>query len=303
VTPPRLRAHLVGERPGPTLIALGGIHGNEPAGLEAADRLVARLAGRPLAGELVVLAGNVAALARGERYLEHDLNRAWTPARLDAVAGARREGRPLGAEDLELAELDAALAGVVARATGPVFLADLHTSSATGIPFMLVGEAGADLGLMRRFRLPVILGLLEQVTGVLTVHWASRGVTCFSVEGGQHEDPGAREALEAVLWLALEAAGMVDAPAEVAAAVALLEARRDGLPQLLEVRDRHAITPEDAFVMEPGFRNLEPVARGRLLAHDRRGPIRAPEDGVVVLPLYQKAGNDGFFWARALAGR
>jgi predicted deacylase len=297
---PRVRARVRGERPGPTLIALGAVHGNEPAGLEAAARLVERLSGVPLAGELVVLAGNRGALAAKQRQLAHDLNRAWTSTRLAELAQARGAGRVLEHEDRELDELDRELTTLVEGARGPVYLADLHTSSAAGIPFMLVGEQGADLDLMRRFQLPVILGLLEQVTGVLTVHWATRGVRCFSVEGGQHDDPASREALEAVLWLTLDAAGMVDAPGEVAAAAALLAARRGALPQLLEVRDRHAITAEDAFVMEPGFRNLEPVEAGRLLAHDRRGPIRAPEDGVVVLPLYQKIGSDGFFWARAL---
>ncbi len=32
-----------GGRPGPTVLALGGLHGNEPAGVEAAKRVLARL--------------------------------------------------------------------------------------------------------------------------------------------------------------------------------------------------------------------------------------------------------------------
>ena len=34
---------LVGEEPGPTLVIVAGIHGNEPAGTEAARRVFARL--------------------------------------------------------------------------------------------------------------------------------------------------------------------------------------------------------------------------------------------------------------------
>ena len=40
-----------GEAPGATLIAVGGVHGNEPAGLEAGRRVLARLRGARLRGE------------------------------------------------------------------------------------------------------------------------------------------------------------------------------------------------------------------------------------------------------------
>jgi len=64
------------------------------------------------------------------------------------------------------------------------------------------------------------------------------------------------------------------------------------------VRHRHAIAPEDAFQMEPGFRNFQPVRRGQVLAKDRRGKITARESGLILLPLYQKLGDDGFFLGR-----
>jgi len=53
--------------------------------------------------------------------------------------------------------------------------------------------------------------------------------------------------------------------------------------------------------MEPGFRNLHPATQGQLLARDAKGEIRAPRDGLVILPLYQGLGNDGFFWGRAVS--
>jgi len=40
------------------------------------------------------------------------------------------------------------------------------------------------------------------------------------------------------------------------------------------------------------------VKRGQILAHDQRGRIAARETGMVLLPLYQKLGDDGFFLAR-----
>jgi hypothetical protein len=53
--------------------------------------------------------------------------------------------------------------------------------------------------------------------------------------------------------------------------------------------------------MEPGFKNLDHAKNQQLLARDRNGEIRAPHDGLVMLPLYQPQGDDGFFWGRAVS--
>jgi len=45
------------------------------------------------------------------------------------------------------------------------------------------------------------------------------------------------------------------------------------------------------------------VRAGTLLARDKAGEIRAREDGIVVMPLYQGQGEDGFFLGRAVAGQ
>ena len=50
--------------------------------------------------------------------------------------------------------------------------------------------------------------------------------------------------------------------------------------------------------MEPGFANLQKISEGQLLARDRTGAIRSTERGLILLPLYQDQGNDGFFWCR-----
>jgi hypothetical protein len=49
--------------------------------------------------------------------------------------------------------------------------------------------------------------------------------------------------------------------------------------------------------------NFQPVIRGQLLARDRNGEIRAPENGRILLPLYQSQGSDGFFLVRKISSR
>lgn len=287
--------------PGPTLIVVAGIHGNEPGGVLAARRVLTHLQASSLLqqGEVTVLAGNMRALRGGKRFLERDLNRGWSDEQVDGLM--RRAPNTLDAEDREQRELFEAIEAVRRQAHGPVVIADLHTSSAPGLPFVLFSDTLPQQRFVEAFPIPIIIGLVEQVDGVLTEFFTRRGCVTFCVEGGQHESESSVDALEAVLWLSLATAGMIDPALEqVERAARLLDEQRRGLPRVLEVMHRHSITHADAFVMEPGFKNIEAVSAGQLLARDARGEIRAQEDGVVVLPLYQKLGSDGFFWARSV---
>jgi succinylglutamate desuccinylase len=102
--------------------------------------------------------------------------------------------------------------------------------------------------------------------------------------------------------VALVASGVTAANTtpELAAARAWLARVRGDLPPMIEVVSRRAITPTDGFRMEPGFANIHRTAQGTLLARDVRSEIRAPFDGLVLLPLYQAQGSDGFFYGRPL---
>jgi succinylglutamate desuccinylase/aspartoacylase family protein len=299
--PPRIIGRH-GDGQGPTLVAVAGMHGNEPAGVVAARRVLDRLAAGPvpLRGELVAVGGNLGAMGERRRYRKKDLNRLWTEARVAALLA-----QPPGADDDEDAEQRALLAAfeeLLARGRGDVFLIDLHTTSAAGHPFVIFGDTLRQRRFARSFGLPIILGLEEQIDGVLSDYMTRRGCVTVAVEGGQHDDPRTAERLEAVLWVALASAGLVRRGDLLGwdDARARLRGERGGLPHVLEVLARHAITPDDSFAMVPGFANLAPARRGQLLARDRRGDIRAPRDGMVILPLYQGLGDDGFFWGRAV---
>ncbi len=297
---PRCLGSVRGHAKGPTLIVIGGVHGNERGGLTASEEVLARLAREVghLRGEMVVFAGNRSALAAGKRYLAKDLNRQWSDEHIVAL----RRRKDLEPEEREQLELLAAIEDAMARSRGDVYLMDLHTTSAAGIPFVLFGDTLRQRRFGFSFPLPVILGLEEQVDGALSAYFTQRGAISLGVEGGQHDDPETVDNLIACLWIALVAAGLVDRTrfAEHKESYALLKSRRGALPPVLEVTSRHGIVPSDSFVMAPGFANLGCARSGQLLAHDRRGEIRADDDGFLILPLYQGLGNDGFFFGREL---
>jgi succinylglutamate desuccinylase len=298
--PARVIAELRGIEPGATLIVIGGVHGNEPAGIAAARAVIGTIDRAAIRGELLALIGNVRAAAAGRRHLGHDLNRLWTEDHVAAARHLARAGEGGAPELHELVELAAAIDQAIGRARGPVYVLDLHTTSAPGFPFAVVGPTAEHRGFARAFELPGILGLEEALPGVLTGYYGRRGCITLAIEGGQHTASATADNLAAIVTLALEAAGLVPAMPGAAAARGHLARVRGELPPLIEVAVRHPVRPEHAFRMEPGFANLQRTPAGTLLARDRGGEIRAPFDGVVLLPLYQPDGDDGFFYGRAL---
>lgn len=304
---PRLINRIAGKDAGPTLIIVGGLHGNEPAGMEAARIVLSRLRHEktPCVGEVVALAGNLRALVARRRYLDRDLNRQWTDERVvearRAVAEAPLDG--VEAELHETVELADAIEQIIARARGQVYVLDLHTTSSEGTPFGVVGPTPAHRAFAAHFALSSMVGLEGQLPGVLTSWLGNRGCVTFAVEGGQHDSAKARDHLVAAVSVALVASGVFqrrDLP-DFETANATLERARGDLPQLIEVLSRHAVAPDHDFKMEPGFSTIHPTTRGTLIARDRRGEIRAADDCLVLLPLYQAQGADGFFVGRPMA--
>lgn len=301
----RIIGSIVGEQAGPTLIITCGIHGNERAGVLAAKRVLATLERRKgrLKGEILAISGNLAGMRLGVRYQVRDLNRVWTDARVADVEARAAKGAMLDAEDHEQLEILKEVRGAIARARGPVHLIDCHSTSAQGFPFILFGDTIRQRKFASAIPLPIVMGLEEHLDGVVSAYWSTQGVISMGVEGGQHDDPGTIDNLEAVILLGAESAGLFGAGTiiETSAAFSLCERRRGDLPHVLEILSRRAITKDDEFVMEPGFANLAHVRGNRLLARDKNGEIRAPKDGYIILPLYQGQGAEGFFWGREMS--
>lgn len=293
-------AHILGEwsstASGPLTIISAGMHGNEPAGVVAVRRILAYLQDNrvPIHGRFVAMAGNLTALQVGLRYVDRDLNRQWDKASVERLL---RDGVRGYTEDIEQLELLQDFDQLTRHHLGTVNLLDLHTMSAHGVPFIVTCDTPESTWLANQLVLPGIAGLEKAIPGTTLENFLSQGFRAVAVEGGQHQDPAAVDLLEAVAWLMLVATGIVQesqAP-DIEGKRALLAAQARDKPSHVTVRYRHGVHPEDGFEMLPGFQNLQPVRRGQLLARDRTGDVVAPQDGWILLPLYQKAGNDGFF--------
>ncbi len=299
----RLIGHYTAGRPGPTLVIVAGVHGNEPAGLEAQRRVLDSLQqrGAPLHGRVEALAGNLGALARGERFSQRDLNRQWLSGQVSALLS--RDPSADDEEDREQRELLREFDRCVGQSAGPVVFLDLHTSSADGPPFCCMGDTMPNRHIAFSLPIPVILGLEETIDGAVMEYFNERGLAAIAIEGGRHQHPATVDALEAAIWLVMVAIGAIaadDVP-DLEQHRERLGAASRGAPHVVEVRDHHRIRPQDRFRMRPGYQSFDPVSKGDVLADDARGEVVAIENGMVLLPLYQGKGEDGFFLVREVA--
>ncbi len=293
------------QRSGPTLVCLGGVHGNEPAGVLATERVLSVLKERriPIKGRVLGVIGNIEALRRGVRHVEVDFNRIWMLERVERLK-AEQNGTNGSVEEREQLGLMSTLHEIFREAPEEVFVLDMHTMSADGDPFALFGDTLPNRRFASGLCAPLILGLEEHIDGVVLDYVNSLGHVTVGVEGGQHDDPRSIDQIEAIIWLALFSAGMIreeDAP-EVARARQKLSIAARNAPPIVEIRHRHPIQSGDGFQMKPGYRNFQAVQQGEILANDNDGPVRSPEDGFILLPFYQGLGNDGFFIGREVKG-
>ena len=294
---PRVLGHCRGDREGPLLIAVAGLHGNEVAGVGACQIFLEALdaAGGPARGDVLMLAGNRGALAAGVRWLDLDMNRVWRRARLARLVQRDRVGHQR--EDAEQRALLAALDQGIRSARGPIRLVDLHTMSGAGPPFATTGDTLTNRRLARLIPVPLVLGLEEQVEGTLLEYFTGLGHGAVAVEGGQHRDGNSVDGLEAALWCVATGLEMVPRellPRAEAARHRLIEAAR-GAPAVVEMRYRHRLADGSGYRTRPGYRSFDPVRAGEVVADSAAGPVRVRMEGRILMPLYQQQGDDGFF--------
>jgi succinylglutamate desuccinylase len=298
-----LVGEFVGDAAGVSLVVVGSIHGNEPSGLLAMRRVAAELEKLKdkLNGRVFLIAGNTRALEKNVRFIDYDLNRRWTDENVARNSpGAKISTRK--AEDIEQKEMLEIFERIFSTARDEVFALDLHSTSAASVPFAMIGDTLRNRNFSQKFPAIFLLGIEEQLDGTVLEYINNRGAVTLGFEAGQHTDKTAVDNQEALIRLALAHTGILSPDDfDYKSDERVLREAAAGKPAIIEIRHRHAITPEDGFKMEPGYKNFQPVKKGEILAYDKNGAIRAKETGLILMPLYQNQGTDGFFLGRRIA--
>lgn len=284
------------------------MHGNEPAGIQALNRLFQMLEDEPkrnadfiFCGRIVGVMGNIQAFERKLRFVKKDLNRELT---LENLKNLRLTPQyRLAYEDLELMELTQAIKNeIIEYKPSRLVVVDLHTTSASGGIFSIVSDDVESLNLATQLNAPVVLGMIGK-TGGTTLHYfktENMGIPTVSIcfEGGQHNDALSIQRMIAWLVNLLREVKSVEPDDVENRHEAILKNYSKHLPKVVDLFYVHHIQPSDHFQMREGFKNFQAIKAGEILADDKNGEIVAPEDCLLLMPLYQRQGTDGFFLVR-----
>lgn len=268
---------LASKKPGPHLIVLGGVHGNERTGVEVVRLLKERFDASPKllkAGTLTIAVGNPKAVARGTRGSDDhlDLNRAFTAATMKDVSTYENRRAAELAWFIDEADL----------------LIDLHGTNKPSEPFV----ATTDLDTAHHALLAVcfdcdrmLIALPSAITGT-TDGWINQylGKAGILYESGWVGDPmRVNECMDGVRR-AMGLYGLTDDPPPSGGLQGMYDTLKKRL--MYALRDPVILTPDGfAFESGRGERSWEPVRVGDLIGRTDSGrKITAPYDGVLMFP-------------------
>lgn len=296
--PGRIIHHVKGISEGPLVVFFGGIHGNEPAGVTALEKVLIELDPSVIKGEIYGIYGNLKALSTNKRFIEKDLNRIWTEERVKALP----KKQTLTAEEEEQVELFDIIQEILKSTSSPVYFIDFHTTSSPTLPFITINDALINRYFSMNFPVPIVLGIEEYLEGPLLSYLNKQGYVSLGFEAGQHTDLDSVTNCEAFIYLSIVIAGL--SPMENFVRYpnfySTLRNQARGLREVFEVMYKYEIKPFEEFKMNPGFVSFQKIKLGDELALSNESIIKSPITARLFMPLYQKQGEDGFFIIRTI---
>lgn len=283
----------------PTIVLLSGIHGNENTGVKAIEDVFKTIDEKkiPLLGNIYGLRGNLKAIEKEERYIDMDLNRAWTEYQIRKF----KKNKTIS-EGSEVIELKGILDTFINEAKAPLYFVDLHTTSSHSPPFVILDDTIRNRNFAKILPATNVLGILEKLKGTILGYYGDKGPVTLVFEAGQHDELSSLHRHKAAIWLLLCKSGVID-PKNISIKDHLktIQESLNDAPKVVQTTYRHVLNPSDDFQMKEGFSNFSPLTKGEVLAHQNGSPIKAKESAYIFMPLYQKKGEDGFFIVKKIA--
>ncbi|WP_411029359.1 succinylglutamate desuccinylase/aspartoacylase family protein [Spongiimicrobium sp. 3-5] len=300
-----LIGHFKGNINGPTIVFFGGIHGNEPSGVAALQKVFARLKKQPIPihGNIFGISGNIRAQLQGTRFLDQDLNRLWTKTNIECIKRTPEKERTI--EETALLEILEMIRGILdaGNPSSSFYFIDLHSTSSRTLPFITINDALINRKFSKQFSVPIILGIEEYLEGPLLSYINEMGYVSLGFEAGQHFSEETVHNGIAFIWLALVFSGVINSREvqNIKEYYRQLQKEVGGNTSFYEVVHRQIISAEDDFRMIPGFKSFDRITKGTLLATTKNeNSIRAKKRTILFMPLYQNQGEEGFFLIRKI---
>jgi predicted deacylase len=276
------------EQPGPKLLVIGAIHGNEKCGTIGINRVIEEFD----SGKLSLLCGQVTfvpianprAYELDQRQFERNLNRYLVPM-VNPDCYEARLGNIL-CPMLEACDAHLGIHSYTAGGEPFVILPrcdkrELDFAKSLGARTLMTGWSEAYAATGRKIKAADD----EESTG--TIEYARRhGAVATTIECGQHKDPEAPHVAYRAVRNALAHLGLAEA----------LAPQPSHLPPRL-VAVTHVIYRDDDGQFTRPLKHLEPITKGDVVAHRADGTaIAVPADGFIIMPKQNAAIGEEWFY-------
>ena len=276
------------------IIFIASIHGNETSGSIALKKFFqeVRDSNIKMEGTVIGLIGNMSAAKNNMRYIDCDMNRMWTNNIINSKINNHTN------EKKELLMLKELIDKIIAlKKKKNITIIDLHNTSSPNGVFTIVNNL-REKNLANSLKIPTINNLFSKVKGSLAAYYSDKGIASIVFEGGAIGDPASINNHEAGIWKILEKRNFITKDLIPKQALRNKKEMRDFSAKITgfyEVKYIYKIKGKEDFMMNPNMQNFEKLKKGQSIARNQDGPITAPMNGHLLMPLYQKQGEEGFY--------
>ncbi|MDD3371774.1 MAG: succinylglutamate desuccinylase/aspartoacylase family protein [Alphaproteobacteria bacterium] len=278
-------------KPGPKLLVLGAVHGNETCGTYAIRRVLRELEEKTISvktgSATFIPVCNPRAFKAKARFVDRNLNRFLFP----------RE-KPRSYEE----QIGNELCSIIAQCT---VLLDLHSYEIGGPPFVFIGRPNTpehDLAKSLGTGFGIVgwseayaasggpAGKIDPEECCGTTEYArNRGAMALTLECGQTDDPDTVDVAYRGIRKTLAHLGMLRA--------ANCKASKDSL-KLIDVKK--VFYRNEGGSLTKNWRHLEKIAAGTVVAKDGAGnDLMVPDDGYIIMPnATAPVQTEWFYWGQ-----
>jgi succinylglutamate desuccinylase len=275
-----------GNHPGPSVLIVGGTHGNEPMGVKIIQALKKELKHQKINGEIILMIGNPSAVEKKVRAVDCDFNRLFG----DEAKLKKKTVEALLKEEVRALEIMPLLKRVD-------YLLDIHSTLKPSIPFLYMENTPKHRRAAQGFSVPYIISPFpkfhnEAFQSCMDNFVDAHGGIGITYETGWHKDHSNFKKVLSNVKHFLKAVGVAFNDFESKAI--------NSTPQLLFLYKELIAQTED-FVFEKDFYNFSFVSKGEVIAQDGNKPVSVDQDCYFIFPKREiKQGKTVTYLAKTL---
>ena len=262
-------SYFKGKKEGPTVVVLGGTHGDEQMGAEIVELLEKEIKADDINGEIYLFLGNPEACKRNQRFMDTDLNRLFGE---EFEKLKKMDEKEMNTEQKRVMEI----APILEKAD---YLLDIHSTIKPSVPFVYCEPDEEHFEFARLLGTKYIVSaspdfrpkdLTSSIDNFVDQH-GGMGVT---YESGWHKDDSTFKIVLNGAKLFLQHIGSYD--------FGLAKGEKIN-PEYMLIH-AEVVPNTKKFSFSEDFSNFDFVAEGEVIATDGSKKIKAEQDSFIIFP-------------------